>query len=204
MRLGTLLLLSLLLGFGCSSDNPSTSTTIRWPVMPVTLYASSSFLTDSASTNDLHQAMTFWEQKAGKTLFNFQGAWSGDPTQTNTIVSGDLTNPTSIYVNLLFIPDTWPFDETFAGKTAVNYENNVIQHSIVMLNKNITYCHADCNDIGDIGLVSEQRAIAHELGHFLGFPHTTDISNIMYPTIQPGGSLTNESVDMGLLQALTN
>ena len=44
----------------------------------------------------------------------------------------------------------------------------------------------------------------HELGHFLGFAHTSSTSDVMFPTIQPGGDLETMEVNLTDLQRLTN
>lgn len=128
MRIVPLFLLfsSVLLSVACTNSSDS-QTAIRWSSFPVVLYASPSLLKDAGASDDLHQAMAFWETKTGKTLFDFKGAWTGDTQDVKSLVQGSLANPTNILVNLVYFPSTWPFEAEFAGKTAVNYENNVIQ-----------------------------------------------------------------------------
>ncbi len=159
---------------------------------------------DAGTTADLAQAIDFWESKAGQKLFNFKGSWTGDSANSNNLVTGTLNNPTDVLVNLFYFPGTWPFDAHYAGKTAVHYEDSTIQHSLIMMNIGMNFCHGDCAADSDLGAVSERRAITHELGHFLGLPHDSDTSNIMFPTIQPGADLSTQTVDVNLLRALTD
>ena len=44
----------------------------------------------------------------------------------------------------------------------------------------------------------------HELGHFLGFGHSTDPHNLMYPEIQDSERLSTLVIDSDMLHTLTN
>ncbi|MBI3544741.1 MAG: matrixin family metalloprotease, partial [Deltaproteobacteria bacterium] len=93
------------------------------------------------------------------------------------------------------------FGPNVAGLTTVNWAGSEIEGAVVMINNTIPLCSGDCVS----GLATSQRkAFAHELGHFLGLQHGSDVNDIMYPTLQPGGKLDTVSVDLTTLMELTS
>lgn len=170
----------------------------RWETFPVTLYSDASVVSSPESERDFRDAMAFWEEKAGRRLFNYAGIWPG----TGKPYAGSPTSPSSISANVIFRPSPWPLAGTVAGQTSFLYTDGAIHGAIVMLNGEIARCTGDC--AYSYGATSERRVMTHELGHFLGLAHVNDTQNIMNPTVMPGGTLSGLKVDSEALRTVTN
>jgi hypothetical protein len=145
-----------------------------------------------ANLEDFQAAMGFWEENTGRKLFDYKGNWTGGQP-----FSGNPGAPSAIVSNVVMFQSPWPFAANTAGMTTVEASDGEFQAAVVMLNPNIPVCTGDCS--GDYSRTSEQKLMAHELGHFLGLQHVQDPSNIMYPTLNPGGSLQSEAVSSSQL-----
>lgn len=188
-RLSTLLLLliSPVLLSACGKNGPT-----KWDSLPVAIYSDPSIANNPEKQADLQSAMSFWESKAGKRLFDYKGAWTG-----SNPYSGSPENPSSIAANVIFFLHPWAFAPNIAGQTIVRSNKKSIEGSIVMINPNTDSCAGDCTSAAgtNLGLTSERKVFAHELGHFLGLSHVQDEKNIMYPTSLPGASLDAVIID---------
>ncbi len=167
-----------------------------WGSFPVAIYADSQFLATGNMASDFQDAMTFWEAKAGKKLFDYKGTWTG-----NDVYNGAATAPSAINANVIFFQNPWPFSPSIIGQTTVNTSNTEIKASMIMINPNTSFCPGSCK--GAYNSISERKVIAHELGHFLGLQHVNDINNLMYPESEPGGDLTAVTIDEVSFKALT-
>ena len=176
---------------GCGS---ATNTT-NWSAFPVTISAHSSVMARNGAVSDFQDAMTFWETKAGKKLFNYKGVWTG----SDQPYTGTADSPTSVQGNVVFFQNPWTLSLNIAGKTTVYSNSGNITGAIVMINPEIPLCTGDC--IND-NVTSQRKDFTHELGHFLGLAHSTDVTNIMYPTLQAGGSLESVTIDTPTFQTL--
>lgn len=200
-----LLLLPLLLA-GCGKEEDSRSVAelgngdIRWASFPVEVKVDAALLTDSDAYDDLSKAITYWEQKAGKPLFIIKGPW--DSTTMGLPYSGAPDNPGSLVDNVIFLQTPWPFDPAIRGKTIVHSNQGAIENSVVLLSASSHYCSGNC--LGDTSSVSRRKLIAHELGHFIGFGHSSSASDLMYPEILTFDTLDSLEVDSLLLEKLTN
>jgi hypothetical protein len=194
-----LLLVPFLTGCGSgASDAPQLGTgEIRWASFPVAIQADPALLRSSSSKRDLYAAMDFWEERAGRPLFNLTGAWEGDAPYV-----GNPANPDQILANVIYFQGPWPFESTIAGKTVVRSNNNVIESAVVLINYEKGLCKGNCYN--DPTGISQRKLIAHELGHFLGFGHTNNRSDIMFPEILGGETLEETAVNMNLLEKLTD
>lgn len=195
IRHGGLFLIAFVVLSGCGPKKKENGIT-RWNTFPVPLYADATTLNDPDSKADFFEAMNFWQAKAGRTLFDFKGAWNGALPY-----SGNPDRPDTIFANVLFFHSAWPYASNIMGKTIVLSSSNVIQSSMIMVNPDANYCTSDC--YGLLGSPSSRNVFAHELGHFLGLGHDQNPNNIMYPTLLPGGSLSSIQVDQGTLLQLT-
>ena len=144
---------------------------------------------------DLQDAMAFWEQKAGKTLFDYKGIWDNSQPYTGTPdAPGTITN------NVIFFQNPWPASQNIIGQTIVSTVSSDIQHAMIMINPDAAFCPGDC--VGEPTINSSRKNLTHELGHFLGLAHVQDVNNVMYPVMQPGGSLDSVTIDQVALMNL--
>lgn len=204
-RFFALLLLPLLL-VGCGKDEDSRSMAelgngdIRWAAFPVEVKVDAALLSDSDAYDDLNKAITYWEAKAGKPLFVVKGPW--DSSTMGLPYSGDPANPSSLADNVIFLQPSWPFDPSIRGKTIVHSNQGSIENSVVLLSASSHYCSGNC--LGNTTSVSRRKLIAHELGHFIGFGHSSSAGDLMYPEILTHSTLDALEIDSLLLEKLTN
>lgn len=186
-RFGSIVLVCFLVACG-SSSGPG------WKKLPVPIYADSNILRSSQSMQDLNDAFRFWEQRAGKKIFDFKGEWGG-----GSPYSGDPSRPDRIFANVIMLENPWPYPQNFVGMTTVQSGDSGPMAAMVMINGTQSFCSGDC--MHDYR-VSSRKTFAHELGHFIGLNHTTDPQDLMYPDAQPGGTLSNLRIDTEALKTL--
>ncbi|MCO5142977.1 MAG: M10 family metallopeptidase domain-containing protein [Oligoflexia bacterium] len=189
-------LISSVLLFSCGTKEEKKAASKQWASFPVAIYADSAILADGNAQSDFFDAIDFWDSHAGRKVFDYRGAWD---TQTSPYV-GDALNPSAIIANVVFLQSPWNFSSNIAGQTVILFNSSGIHGSMIMINPNVPFCTGDCP--GNFG-TSRRKVFAHELGHFIGLDHNSnDPSNIMYPQIQPGGSLNALQIDSTSLQNL--
>lgn len=196
-RLLTLLFIGTLtftLVAACGTKQKDRSGVRRWASFPVPIYADSDVDGDAAKRADLMSAMSFWEQRAGRRLFDYRGAMN-----ERSAYAGSPGSPTAIHANVFFVLNPWEYSTNVAAQTMVLSSGEQIVGSIVMVNPDITVCPGQC-----AGAPSQLKIFAHELGHFLGLGHAASTSDLMYPEALPGSDLSSVTVDAGALMALTN
>jgi hypothetical protein len=205
----TALVLSLLIVFalpGCGKEQQQTnrsatlgSGSLKWDHFPLSLKADASLQSRGPAHDDLLAAVTFWQSHAhNKPLFSL-GTWPNEQIP----FTGPANNPTTIVDNAIYFLSPWSLDPKVAGNTTLHSTGNTIDSAVIFLNRDTQLCDADCTGPGDALRTSRRRLLAHELGHFLGFAHVPDRNNIMFPEIQPGGSLEQVQIDQDLLDRLT-
>ena len=160
----------------------------QWNSFPIPLQADAGFVSSNAREADLRDALQFWEERAGRKLFDYQGTWNdGLP------YSGSASDPQNIRANVIFFQNPWPFGSGIAGRTTTYRIQNSIQSGVIMVNPQTPFCERDC--LASPTGASERNMLAHELGHLLGLEHVDDPQNIMYPTVLSVRSLGEARVD---------
>lgn len=185
---------------GCGKDPTSeggaAAGTIRWQSFPVEIQLESSLYQDNDFRADLQEASSYWEQRAGKSLFVYRES-SASPSAAYT---GNILDPDSVRFNMIFFVSPWPLDANVAGNTLVRSFDGKIEGAYIMLNGESSFCGGDCT--GLTGL-SRRKLLAHELGHLIGLDHTPVRENMMFPEILEGAELDSLQVDVSRLQILT-
>ena len=178
---------------GCGNKNKTDSTgPARWQSFPVAIYTDPAIVSNAQSQADFQDAMSFWEEKIGKKIFDYKGNWSGQ-----TYTGGN-----AITENALYASTPWSYASNIAAQTTVLSQQSQIQGAVIMVNPNTSFCGGDCT--GNNSSTSMRKVFAHELGHFIGLGHVQDTANIMYPDALPGGSLNGLTVSAAELLPLVN
>jgi hypothetical protein len=186
-RLGSLFLLFFITACGGSGH-------LGWKSLPVPIYADSTIIRSPQGMSDLQDAFRYWEEKAGKQIFDFKGEWTfGLP------YSGSPTKPDVILGNVIFFQNPWPYAGNYVGMTTVQTGREGPEAAMVMINGTSAFCSGDC--IRD-SRVSSRKTFAHELGHFIGLNHNQDPGDIMYPDATPGGTISELKADVPTLRVL--
>ncbi len=177
----------------CGTDKkPSDSASSpRWNAFPVEIYTDPQLVPNAQANDDFQQAMSFWENKIGKKIFDYRGNWNGQAYNGN-----------SVSQNALFLQNPWGYAKNIAAQTIVLSQQNAIQGAVIMVNPGTSFCPGDCT--GETGKTSMRKVFAHELGHFIGLAHSQDATNIMYPDALPGGSLEKLTINAAELLPLVN
>ena len=181
---------------GCGTKKNSNGPT-KWNSFPVALYADPAIVSSANALADLNEAMSFWEGKAGRKLFDFRRDWSG-PLPPYT---GNPGKPDTLFGNVIYFEHSWPFAQNIAAQTVVFSSDKSMLSSVVMVHVDMGFCQRDCS--GSFG-TSERKVFAHELGHFLGLQHNNNISDIMYPEVQSGANLDSVQIDSATFSQLVN
>ena len=163
-----------------------------WASFPVEVFASREIAAKKELEKELVDAMQFWEEKAGHSIFLYKGEWTGDRPY-----AGKGSAPNAILANVIMFLDPWEFRREVAANTIIHAVNKKIQHSLVFINPHLGFCTGDCLDADEnpIRRPSLRKTLAHELGHFMGLDHTDDKQDIMYPLLQAGASLKEVRVN---------
>ena len=193
MRHGWQVIVLSLLLLGCAKEQEKSAS--GWTQFPVAIYTDEQIGSTEEGRSDFLAALGYWEASAGRTLFEYKGVWNPGEAPYN----GDITRPSSIKANTLFFQNPWPYDANVAGMTTILSTNGKFNGALIALNPRLELCSGNC--AGENFRTSRQRLIAHEIGHFIGLTHTEEFGNIMYPSLNPGGSLAQDKVNVSALRS---
>ena len=168
-----------------------------WASFPVAIYTDPQIGSTEDGRSDFYAAMGFWESKAGKKIFDYKGDWTGGQAP----FTGNPSKPDGVLANAAVFQYPWPYSASTAGMTTVISRGGEFQGAVIMLNPSIPLCSGSC--WGESYRTSRQRLLAHELGHFIGLDHSSSAGNIMYPSLSPGGSLEQDSIDQAALGSVS-
>ncbi len=193
MRTPLALLLLLPLLAGCGKDTApweatsGSSARMRWEQFPVVVLVDPAIADDSNSMEDVRTAVAWWEEQVQRPLIDLQ-TWNGPMPP---YAGGSAASPKDFLGNVLFFQDPWPHAEEIKGKTFLFASQDRLDTGLIALKGDEPYCYGNCS-ANPHGRVVFQKLVAHELGHFLGLPHTEDPASLMSPdlTPEPLGSAT--------------
>jgi hypothetical protein len=180
----TSLILLTVLSTGCAPNG-----SIRWKNFPISIYSDQQMISTGSAQADFQDAMNFWETKSGRKLFEYKGVWN----RNYAPYTGTPDSPGTVLENVIFFQNPWGASSNVIGQTVVNSYGDQISHAMIMLNPFAEFCSRDC--AGQYWSNSARKNLVHELGHFIGLRHNNDINNVMYPVLQPGGSLDEIIID---------
>ncbi|NUM89654.1 MAG: matrixin family metalloprotease, partial [Bdellovibrionales bacterium] len=156
------------------------SARMRWEQFPVVLWMDPAIAEDAARMDDVHVAVAWWEEQVSRPLFDLR-TWSGPMPP---YAGGTATDPQDFLGNVLFFQDPWPHAEDVKGKTFLLASQDRLEQGLIALKGDEPYCHGGCAANPGRRVVF-QKLVAHELGHFLGLPHTEDPESLMSPDLTP-------------------
>lgn len=198
--------LALSLG-GCARDNSDSgiandqaATGARWPTFPVQIQADARLLEMEGADADIRLAIKFWEDKAGKPLFDYKGL--KDPWVLGRPYRRDSSRNQMLRANVIYMEMRWPFGSNKGGdqgRTLVQLKDGRLERGVVVVQPPRAEACREC----PWERQTRVSLIAHELGHFLGFGHTQDMDDIMYPGMISIRSLADYTVDKAQLENLT-
>ena len=169
---------------GCAKNGAT-----RWTTFPIPVYSDYQMVATPERQADFEDALSFWEQRTGKDLFDYKGTWKEGARP----YTGTPDNPGTILVNMIFFQNPWHASSNVVGQTVVMAKSNEISNAMIMINPYIELCTRDCES--EFWGNSARKNLIHEIGHFLGMKHHQSEDNVMYPILQPGGSLEGLKVD---------
>lgn len=188
-----------------AEDADTLPTGTRWASFPVELSADPGFLAVPGAEDDLRLAMDFWEDRAGRDLFRYEGprrTWRGGRPYARHGRHQRLAG------NVIYLEHDWPRDGENDGRkglTLLNFSGGRIENGVVLIQPPPP-APKTCEGCAPlVPLLLQRRALlAHELGHFIGLPHTTEEGNIMAPVLEGNLlDLDDYKVDRAALRALT-
>jgi hypothetical protein len=186
--------------FGCGAGGKSEEKTdgqsgrARWQSFPVEIYIDDKIASSPEATADVLAAIEFWETKASRQLFVFRGEWAG-----RQLIEGGLANPFKSPVNQAFHQSEWPYETSVLAMNMRVERQGKIEKSLISINDNYSFCFGLC---ARTSAVSFRKVVTHEMGHFLGFNHHDDPSNVMFAFYRGDQPLSTMKVDWAAVSEL--
>jgi len=150
---------------------------LRWDTTkgPVKVGLSSSgpsYLPVSAVQNALQRAMNSWQSISGQSLaFQYQGS-------SSTIKANNLDDVNSI----IWVKHGWAYSKYTLAVTRYSYYIDDAPHIVdsdILLNAQ--YFKWGANLQTNEGVIDVQEVLLHELGHMVGFAHSSYLHAVMFP-----------------------
>lgn len=167
----------------------------RWDSFPVDIYVDQQLMDQPSAVSDLSAAFKFWEDKAQRQLFRFQGAYQA-PSNLRTASTEDLRRAP---VNGIFFENPWPYGVNVPARQAHLMVGSSIRRSVISVDPGSPMCAIQC---GRSMRISFRRVMVHELGHFIGLDHHPNPKNIMYSVYQDTIDLSQVEIDWAELSTV--
>jgi hypothetical protein len=167
----------------------------RWDSFPVDIYVDQRIMDQPTAISDLSAAFQFWEDKANRQLFRFQGAYRG-PASISGASKEDLQRAP---VNGVFFENPWSYGPNVPARQANLTYGSSIRRSIISVDPGSPMCAIQC---GRSMRVSFRRVMVHELGHLIGLDHHPSPNNIMFAVYQDSVDLSTVQIDWAELSSI--
>jgi len=213
-----LLFIPLLTLSSCNKSSSSSTTTAASSSTAPYLWSQADFPKelslsvdfDAQESTNIHDMSSAWDNafSPAKTFFNFNA--------TTPEISSTITSLDELRDNIMGVYKTTTWPSTLPESALAITQIFGLRHNTGSASEYVDILHADILvnydnhsfQTGDTGASYDlQTVILHEMGHFLGLKHRTDISSsstIMYPSISTGFAAAKRAPRSADVTAMTS